>query len=51
MLHMLIFYVADVVFECCMDRPMGDVPIGHPGASSADINKDGKTYKVRKTLL
>ena len=25
MLHMLSFYNADTVFECCMDRQMGDV--------------------------
>jgi len=27
MLHMLSFYFADVVFGCCMNRPMEDVPI------------------------
>ena len=35
MLHMLYFYVAKAILVCCMDRPMGDVPIGRPDASSA----------------
>ena len=47
MLHMLYYYV----LVCCMDRPMGDVCIGRPDASSADFNSNSATkqsVKVRE---
>ena len=28
------FLVVNAIFGCCVDRPMGDVSIGHPDASN-----------------
>ena len=36
MLHILNFYIVDVIFEYCMNRLMGDVPIKRSSARSAD---------------
>ena len=54
MLHMLYFYVAKAILVCCMDRPMGDVCIGRPDASSADFNSNSATkqsVKVREPFI
>ena len=40
MLHMVSFYVAEIIFECCMDHAMGDILMGHRYASSAVLDND-----------
>ena len=45
MLHILSFYVADAVFKCCMDRPMGDYPM--VDVSIRRSSASGPTYFLR----